>query len=255
MSIYLLRILFIKIVHALTVQTWRLIDTDLAHPYYVTAADDAISRAISEGKVPDTLHFYRRHPPGVSVGRMQSVKDIDLEECRKRGIVIVRRRSGGGTIYTDEGCLIYALIFRSDTTNPEKIFGMVCNSIRIALEEFGFNAEYKKPNDILVNGRKVSGSALLVRGDVVLIHGTVIVSSDLDVMKKVLIKRKEIEVTSLEREGKKVDFKELKEMLIKRFGESMDAEFVRGGLSDYEKKLIERLIEEGYGRDEWNFMR
>ena len=85
-------------------QTWRLIDTDLAHPYYVTAADDAISQAVSEGKVPDTLHFYRRHPPGVSVGRMQSVKDIDLEECGKRGIVIVRRRSGGGTIYT---CLLY----------------------------------------------------------------------------------------------------------------------------------------------------
>ena len=235
--------------------TWRLIDTDLAHPYYVTAADDAISIAVSKNKAPSTLHFYRRYPPAVSIGRMKSIKEINLEECRKRGIMIVRRKSGGGTIYTDEGCLIYGLIFKPHTMNPLKIFEMVCNSIRSALKDLGFNANYKKPNDVLVNGKKVSGSALLVREGVVLVHGTILVNSDLDVMRKVLPRRKDVEVTSLEKEGRKVDIEGLKRMLAEKFGKAMEARFVKGDLSNYEKEMIEKLIEERYGRDEWNFWR
>ena len=235
--------------------TWRLVDTDLAHPYYVTAADDAISIARSQDKVPNTLHFYRRHPPGVSVGRSQSVKDVNLEECKRRGIIVVRRRSGGGTIYTDEGCLIYALIFKSGLSNPNEIFTRVCASIISALRRFGFNPSYKAPNDVLINGRKVSGSAMVVRGNVTLIHGTVIVSSDLDVMRKILLKRGKTEVTSLENEGKSVEIKDLKDALAKEFGKTLESKFEKRNLSDYERVLIERLIEERYGRDEWNLCR
>lgn len=235
--------------------TWRLVDTDLAHPYYVTAADDAISIAVSQGRSPNTLHFYRRSPPGVSIGRSQSVKDIDLEECRRRGIIVVRRRSGGGTIYTDEGCLIYALIFRSALMNPNEVFSRVCASILSALRRFGFNASYKAPNDILVNGKKVSGSALAIRGNSILIHGTVIVYSDLDMMRRVLLKRGKTDVTSLEREGRPVDINDLKMVLSEEFGKMLDTRFENGRLSEYERELIEKLVEERYGRDDWNLCR
>ena len=53
---------------------WRLIDTDIADPYYVTAADDAIAQARKENMVPDTLHFCRRHPAAVSVGRSRKIQ-------------------------------------------------------------------------------------------------------------------------------------------------------------------------------------
>ena len=59
------------------------------------------------GESPDTLHFYRRDPPGVSVGYFKKVEeDVDLEKCRERGVVVVRRTSGGGTIFTDSNQLI-----------------------------------------------------------------------------------------------------------------------------------------------------
>jgi len=74
----------------------------MGHPFYVTALDEAIADARKNNVVPDTLHFYRREPPGISVGYFQTVKDIDLELCRKHNVVVVRRTSGGGTIYTDK---------------------------------------------------------------------------------------------------------------------------------------------------------
>jgi len=83
---------------------WRLIDTDLAPPYYVTAADEAILEAFRKNIIPPTIHFYRRKPAGVSVGRTKKIeKDVNIKKCGKYGVKVVRRKSGGGTIYTDEG--------------------------------------------------------------------------------------------------------------------------------------------------------
>ena len=232
---------------------WRLLDTDLAHPYYVTALDDAISIARSRDIVPNTLHFYRRSPPGVSIGRMQSVRDVDLEECRRRGIIIVRRRSGGGTIYTDEGCLIYSLVFRSVARNPNTIFSTICRSIVSAIENTGIDADFKQPNDVLVNGRKVSGSAMVMRGEIILMHGTIIVDSDLDVMRRILLKKGKTEVTSLRREGSSVSIEEMKRLLSEEFSKSLGVEFEKDEPTDFERGLTEKLIDERYGRDEWNF--
>ena len=140
---------------------WRLIDTDLAHPYYVTAADEAILEAFRKNIIPPTIHFYRRKPAGVSVGRTKKIeKDVNIKKCEKYGVKVVRRKSGGGTIYTDEGCLIYSITFSPglETYDPLKIFQKTCSSIICALQRFHINAEYKTPNDILVNGKKNAGS-------------------------------------------------------------------------------------------------
>ena len=68
----------------------RLIDTDIADPYYVTAADEAIVHARKENKVCNTLHFYRRNPAAVSVGRSRKLHDdINVDECLKNNVKIV----------------------------------------------------------------------------------------------------------------------------------------------------------------------
>ena len=47
---------------------WRVVNSDLSDPAFTVAADEAIARAVSENKVPNTLHFYRRNVPTVSLG-------------------------------------------------------------------------------------------------------------------------------------------------------------------------------------------
>jgi len=235
---------------------WRFIDTDLAHPYYVTAADEAILEAFRKNMVPPTVHFYRRKPPGVSVGRTKRIEeDINLDKCEKYGVEIVRRKSGGGTIFTDEGCLIYSITFSPETKpyDPLKIFSKVCSSIINALANFGIDAEYKAPNDILVNGKKISGSAQVKKGDFVLIHGTILVSTNLNMMREVLKKQKPVSTLEIENKGKIPYIFQIKKALVEEFEKTFNVKLKKSNFTEYEKKLIKKLVEERYSRDEWNF--
>jgi len=223
----------------------------MGHPFYVTALDEAIADARKNNVVPDTLHFYRREPPGISVGYFQTVKDIDLELCRKHNVVVVRRTSGGGTIYTDKHQLIYALIMKT-SMDTEKIFQMVCISIVEALQALGVSAEYKKPNDVTVNGKKISGSAIIRNGDVALVHGTIMIDCNLKLACKLIKISKP--VTTLHA-YKAVSVPEMKNMLREIFGKTFNMQIVSGSLTVYEKILAEKLVKEKYSRDEWNLKR
>ena len=235
----------------------RLIDTDLADPYYVTALDEAIAIARAEGKVPDTIHFYRRNPPGISVGYFKKIADdINLEECKKAGVRVVRRASGGGTIFTDKGCLIYS-IARKDggaPEQPEETFKKVCGAIVRALAQFGIAAEYKPPNDVLIGGAKISGSAQMRKGGTALIHGTVILDTDVGLMRRVLNGTKEI-TTVRGKCGFVPEIGKLKLALAEEFAGIFGENAEQGAPTEYELALARKLVAERYGNDEWNFMR
>jgi lipoate-protein ligase A len=240
---------------------WRLIDTDIADPYYVTAADEALCLARKENQVWNTLHFYRRNPAAVSVGRSRRISDdVDVDECLKNNVRIVRRASGGGTIFTDKMCLIYSLVFDvrdSRLKSSSGIFKDVCGCLVAALKRLDINAVYKPPNDVLLNGKKISGSAQMKKLNIVEIHGTILIDSDLELMIKVL---KQVEntkgVSTISREiGYSPSIGDVKEGLIKEFETYFDTTFEKTMFSPYEKFLTERLLRERYLNDRWNFMR
>ena len=237
---------------------WRLIDTDIADPYYVTAADDAIAQARKQDKVPNTLHFYRRHLPCISVGRSRKIEeDIDLKLCRKHNVKIVRRTTGGGTIYTDKGCLIYGLIFRNKgDTSLETTFKNICSSVVSALERFNIHTTYKKPNDILLHGKKISGSAQVKKDNITLIHGTLLVDTNLELMNNVLKNSKNTQVSTLARESTNTPpIKDLKEALKIEFEKHFNSKIKKGNFTSHEQYSIEKLINERYTNDKWTFMR
>ena len=239
---------------------WRLIDTDIADPYYVTAADDALSQARKENKIQNTFHFYRRDPAAVSVGRSRKIQeDVDVNECSKNNVKIVRRTTGGGTIFTDKECLIYSIVFNSkdaELQSSQEIFENICNSIVITLKRFDIDAVYKPPNDILFNGKKISGSAQIKKDDIVLIHGTILVDTDLELMNKVLKQSKNVSVSTIcEEIGYTHSMGAIKEELKKEFEMYFDTKFKQTGFSTYENHLIEKLLNERYLNDSWNFMR
>ena len=239
---------------------WRLIDTNIADPYFVTAADDAISHARKEKKVENTLHFYKRNPAAVSVGRSRRIQDdINIDECLKNNVKIVRRTTGGGTIYTDDQCLIYSLVFdreKEEFKSSQVIFENVCNSLVNTLERFNINTVYKPPNDILLNGKKISGSAQIKKDNIILIHGTFLIDTNLEVMKKVLRKPKAVEVSTISREiGYAPSMKDIKEGLKHVLKMDFDINLKKTAFSTYENNLIDKLMKEKYLNDAWNFMR
>ncbi len=239
---------------------WRLVDSGMVRPPVSAALDEAILEAHSDGAVPDTLHFYARSSPTVSVGYFQKVGEtLDIDACRRFGVNIVRRASGGSSIYTDEGQLIYGLVVRSEELppTPEASFAVVCGAIARALSSLGIDARHRPVNDIEVGGRKVSGSAQLRRRGSVLQHGTIIVDTDLAVMDSVLRhvdgpKPSERVTTLAALLGSPPSMDELKMRIQAAVSDAFGVRLEKGALTHDEAGHAGRLVGERYSRDEWN---
>lgn len=238
---------------------WRLVDSGLVPPAVSAALDEAVLEAHSRGSVPDTLHFYVRSSPTVSVGYFQRAgESLDLDACRRLGVHVVRRGSGGSTIYTDQGQLIYGLVVRSDELppTPEASFALVCGAVARAVSSFGVEARHRPVNDVEVGGRKVSGSAQLRRRGSVLQHGTILMDTDLAAMDAVLRgpgRRPSDRVATLASLlGRAPDMGEMKRRVRDEVGRTFGAAIEEGRLTDAERADVERLVAERYSRDEWN---
>jgi lipoate-protein ligase A len=205
----------------------------------------------------------------VSLGRFQDVeKATNVEFCRANGIRVVRRVSGGSAIYTDRGHLIYGLAVGEGVLPSDRVqaFGKTCSAIVRAMESMGILAEYKPVNDVLVGGRKVSGSARTRVGRAILQHGTLILWNSPGMMEGALkmdaekVRERGFEpstyVTSLaELLGREPDPEQAKAALVKGFENVFGVKAEPSELTRYETETIERLVREKYGRDDWNLRR
>lgn len=239
---------------------WRLIDTDLAPPAYTSAADEAIVIARQKNIAPNTLHLYRRDRPTVSLGYFENAREsVNLEMAKEKGVTLVRRMSGGSAIFTDPNQIIYSVVLGKEMVpeSPNETFPIVCGGIVKAMEILGIEAEFKPINDVLVKGRKISGSAQTRKWDVVLQHGTLIVDADFTLMFKILrTKKKKVKtqegMTSLAKElGRVPPMEEVKAAIVKGFSQQFNVDIVKGVLTHFERNTIERLTDEKYGKDEY----
>lgn len=240
--------------------TWRLVDSGPLPPPESVAVDEAVLEAHSRGEAPDTLHLYSRSSPTVSVGYFQKASEaVDLGACARLGVSVVRRGSGGSSIYTDGGQLVYGLVVRSDELppTPEASFALVCGAVAGALSRLGVDARHRPVNDVEVGGRKVSGSAQLRRRGSVLQHGTVIVDTDLRAMDSVLRhargQRPSDRVTTLATIlGRTPAMDEVKALVREEISSLFGIRFEAGPLTPAEGSAVGRLVRERYSRDEWN---
>jgi lipoate-protein ligase A len=184
-------------------------------------------------------------------------EDVDVHECDDLGVQIVRRTSGGGSIYTDEN----QLIFSSVTGQPlgddvEDSFSQTCGCIIDALGECGISATYKPPNDVLINGKKVSGSAQVKKKRAYITHSTIILSMDHERVQRVLKGVKHGYTSSiLEQCDKAISIDTLKAAIKNAYINRFGIEFKADGFSEAEQDIITKLIETKYSTREWNFKR
>lgn len=117
--------------------------------------------------------------PTVMIGRHQITSvEIDENYVQQNNIDIVRRNSGGGAVYTDPGCFQFSFI--TDKFNHSDIFKNHVSRIIEAINKLGIKATFTGRNDILVDGRKFSGNAEYISKDKMVIHGTILIESNLD---------------------------------------------------------------------------
>ena len=254
-------------------ERWRFLELEFpSDPAMNLAIDEAILNSVLEGRISSTLRFWRNNR-SVIVGRFQRICDeVDLDLCAKEGISVVRRISGGGTVYQDLGNLNYTIVLTDEHRLIKGLgitesYKVLCSWLQRALKLVGLNPEFKPPGNILLNGKKISGSAQLRRRGGVLHHGTLLVNADLNLMKKVLKAWREdyksgaiasisMPVTNLVNELEiEIDLNELKEVLRWSFEETFSVKLIDGKLTSSEKFIAEKLYKERYSRDSWNFSR
>ncbi|MGD0817292.1 MAG: biotin/lipoate A/B protein ligase family protein [Methanomassiliicoccales archaeon] len=243
---------------------WRVVDLGSMSPALTAAVDEAILTFRSKGSVGNTLSFYSRDRPTISLGYFEKASEcIDLELCHDLGIDVVRRLSGGSAIFTDPGQIIYTVTVEAGVVpeNPRESYPLICSGVVNALKSLGIEAEHKPLNDVVVNGRKISGSAQTRKAGVVLQHGTVVIDSDLETMMRVIRQRpgkprNRDGMTSVSLElGRPVNMFEVKTALIAGFERTFGVRIENGTLSAEEHALARKLSEEKYGKEVFTFQR
>lgn len=134
-----------------------------------------------EKPLDDTVFLFWRTTPTLMVGRYQNVlEEVDKSYADEHGIRIVRRMSGGGTIYTDMGG--WQFTFIEDAQGEDIQFQQYIAPVIDALGEVGVKAAFNGRNDLTIDGRKISGNAQYRLGGRVVHHGSLLFDTNLEEM-------------------------------------------------------------------------
>lgn len=245
---------------------FRVIDTGVRDGRRQIAFDQALIESRRGGAIPDTIRFLR-FPPTALIGRHQALsRELKLEHCRAKGVGVVRRITGGGAIYFDEGQLGWELVFHRSTLGIASLGDLareICEAAAAGLGKLGVAAKYRPRNDIEVDGRKISGTGGFFDGDVLFYQGTVLVDLNpedmvaaLNVAKAKLDKRAldsaaQRVVTLKELLGKAPSIAAVQDALLAGFAERLGIEPVRGEITAEEEALASRLHDEEIGTEEF----
>jgi len=127
----------------------------------IAAMDHAIFEACEAGRSPPTL-VYHNWQPSVSIAAGQTIDDVNVDECERRGFTVVRMPSGGkAVVHYPDTEFTYSLFVPVNPAHRDlrKVYETYCSKIGAALASFGLPATVVNNNDIFVAGKKIAGNA------------------------------------------------------------------------------------------------
>lgn len=134
-----------------------------------------------EKRLLDTVFLFWRTTPTLMVGKYQNVmEEVNKPYANRHGIKLVRRMSGGGTIYTDLGGWQFTFIQHQDAREIQ--FRQYIVPVIDALRELGIDAAFNGRNDLTIGGRKFSGNAQYRLADCIVHHGSLLFDTDIEQM-------------------------------------------------------------------------
>lgn len=159
-------------------------------PVYVCLPDEASERhlvfylAMEEylaRNYSGACFFIWQTGPTVIYGRNQLLEaEVNVKYCKEHGIKMFRRKSGGGCVYSDWGNIMLSYI--TPAASVEQAFDDYLTNLSDALCSLGLNAERSGRNDVLIDGRKVSGNAFYSLSSMSIVHGTLLYDTDIENM-------------------------------------------------------------------------
>jgi lipoate-protein ligase A len=228
-------------------------------PYFNIATEEHLLKNFS-----DNIFFLYRNQPSVIVGKHQNaIAELDFDFVEENKIAVVRRLSGGGAVYHDLGNINFCFI-KNGVAGKLVDFKGYTKPIIEALEKFGVNAKFEGHNSLMVNGKKISGNAEHVHKNRVMHHGTLLFSTDLEKLARVLyvdpnrysdsaVKSVRARVTNLsEVLPQEISIEKFANYLMDYIKEENPGS-MRYELTDTDIESIKQLIDSKYSQWDWNF--
>jgi lipoyl(octanoyl) transferase len=183
---------------------WRLLLSGPATGAWNMAVDEALLQAIAAGSGIPTLRFYGWAPPCLSLGYFQPFDVVDVAACRARGVDIVRRPTGGRAILHDRE-LTYSVTLPASLLGEARgilpSYYRISRALQSGLRQLGVSTtlapesaalavvdrgpscfDRASAHEILLNGRKLVGSAQVRKGSALLQHGSILIEPRIDVL-------------------------------------------------------------------------
>ncbi|MDQ0218345.1 lipoate--protein ligase family protein [Peribacillus cavernae] len=275
-------------------EVWAYIDSGNCSPSFNMAMDEALLNWHSNGRIPPIIRFYGWDPATLSIGYFQKAeKEINLEEVKKQGAGFVRRPTGGRAVLHEHE-LTYSVIVNEEYPNMPKnvteAYRVISEGILRGFKNLGLDAYFAVPKtdnekaalreprssvcfdapswyELVVEGRKVAGSAQTRQKGVILQHGSILLDLDEDklfsmfnfpndrVKERMMRSFRAKAVAIHDLTSRKIDIPQATEAFKKGFAEGLDIELQLYTLSDKQLVEINHLAKSKYESDEWNFMR
>lgn len=228
------------------------------------AIEEYCIRNLPKGQ--DYVLFYVNKNAIIIGSNQNTLEEVNQEFCDQHEIQVVRRISGGGAVYHDLGNLNFSFMTDYDMTKLNN-FARFTNPIADVLKnELGVNAESEGRNDIVVDGKKISGNAQFASGKRMFSHGTLLLNSDLSILSQAL----NVKLSKIISKGhksvrarvanisefleKEVSTEEFKQLILQGLMKEVP-NFKTYNLTEKDWEGINKLREEKYNNWDWNWGR
>lgn len=278
----------------MTKEIWRFIDSGACSPSYNMALDEALLDWHSEGKIPPTIRFYGWSPATLSIGYFQQAqKEIDVDAVREHGLGFVRRPTGGRAVLHEHELTYSVIVTEEHPRMPKTVteaYRVISEGILKGFHELGLQANFAVPSseielahlkaprssvcfdspswyELVVEGRKIAGSAQTRQKGVILQHGAILLDLDEEKLFSLFrfsnqrvkermqktFKKKAVAINALT--TKKVNYEKAKSAFKKGFEEGLNIKLEPSALTKEELDYVHHLAETRYETDDWNFRR
>lgn len=270
-------------------ETWNFINTGSNDPYYNMAMDEALLNFVSRGEIDPVVRFYTWNPATLSVGYFQRLKkEIDIDKVKEKGFGLIRRQTGGRGVLHDKELTYSVIVPESHPNMPSTIteaYRVISKGLLEGFKLLGFDAYFAIPRskeereklkqprsavcfdapswyELVVEGRKIAGSAQTRQKGVILQHGSLLQDVDVDElfdmfifkndrlkekMKKAFVD-KAVAINDIS--DRHISIEEMEKAFEEGFKKGLNIEFKP--LSLTENQLAEvKVLEEKYGSEEW----
>jgi lipoate-protein ligase A len=214
--------------------------------------------------IEETYLLFYINEPSIIIGKNQNtIEEINTKYVEEQGLHVVRRLSGGGAVYHDLGNLNFSFITKDDGESFHN-FKKFTEPVIQALEKLGVDAELSGRNDIIAQGRKISGNAQFSTKGRMFSHGTLLLDSEIEnVVSALKVKKDKIESKGIksirsrvanisEFLEKKLTTEEFKQLILNYIFDG-EENIQRYELTEEDWKKINEISKERYQNWDWNY--